>query len=77
MHSRVYISNLERAVKQPTVRKVDDLAEQLKIHPMTLLCLGYLTDGSEDEVDALLALVREQVLEALQPAPADPLPPAE
>lgn len=79
MHSRVYVSNLERAVKQPTVGKVDELAEQLGLHPMTLLCLGYMTDGSEEEVDALLTLMREEVIKALKnagPKRAPRTPPA-
>lgn len=42
--SRTYVSSLERGLKSPTLNKVDDLAEVLGVHPLTLLILSY-TDG--------------------------------
>ena len=39
--SRVYISALERGIKQPTLPKVDALAAHLGVHPLTLLVLAY------------------------------------
>lgn len=65
-HSRSYISKLERAVKLPTVETVDELALQLSIHPMSLLCLGYMCDGSEKQVDELLNQMRTEVLAAMR-----------
>jgi transcriptional regulator with XRE-family HTH domain len=42
---RVYISFLERAKKSPTLDKIDELAAQLKVHPLTLLTLTYMQEG--------------------------------
>jgi transcriptional regulator with XRE-family HTH domain len=63
--SRTYISSLERGLKQPTIAKVDSLAEVLGIHPLSLLVLSYaqatprdthaLLDRVRKEVDALIA----------------------
>lgn len=39
--SRVYVSALERGIKQPTLPKVDALAAHLAVHPLTLLALAY------------------------------------
>lgn len=44
--SRTYVSTLERGLKSPTLSKIDDLAEVLGVHPLTLLMAAY----SEDEV---------------------------
>lgn len=60
--SRVYISALERGVKQPTLPKVDALAARLGVHPMTLLVLSYCRrPGAED-----VAQVLEQVLSEVE-----------
>ena len=37
--SGTYVSALERGLKQPTLAKVDALAETLEVHPLTLLSL--------------------------------------
>ena len=40
--SRTYVSTLERGLKTPTISKVDELAEVLDMHPLTLLTLSYM-----------------------------------
>ena len=40
--SRTYLSTLERGLKCPTLDKVEDLAEALGVHPLTLLVGTYL-----------------------------------
>lgn len=44
--SRTYVSTLERGLKSPTLSKIDELAEVLGVHPVTLLMAAY----SEDEI---------------------------
>lgn len=39
--SRVYVSALERGIKQPTLPKVNALADHLGVHPLSLLALAY------------------------------------
>ena len=59
--SRVYVSALERGVKQPTLAKVDVLAAKLDLHPLTLLALSYCKHLSTDEVRRLCDKVVEEV----------------
>ena len=49
LSSRTYVSSLERGLKTPTLSKVDQLAEMLEVHPLTMLILSYA--GSTREAD--------------------------
>lgn len=60
--SRTYVSSLERGLKTPTLNKVDDLAEVLDIHPLTLLTLSYVSDERDVTPESLF----ERVLEDLR-----------
>ena len=55
--SRTYVSSLERGLKTPTLKKVDELAEVLDIHPLTLLTLSYVDDTDPGVAAALLSQV--------------------
>lgn len=59
--SRVYISALERGVKQPTLPKVDALAAHLNVHPLTLLVLAYCREPGTDDVGKLCERVLAEV----------------
>lgn len=52
--SRTYVSSLERGLKSPTLKKVDELAGVLQLHPATLLALAYLRPGEPGQAAALL-----------------------
>ena len=45
--SRTYVSALERGIKHPTLPKVDQLAEVLGVHPLTLLALTYCPTSAD------------------------------
>jgi transcriptional regulator with XRE-family HTH domain len=62
---RTYVSALERGKKDPTLGKVQQLAEVMKVHPLTLLTLTY-TSGTAADLDMLLAHVRSEILKTLQ-----------
>lgn len=65
---RTYISAVERGVKNPTIQKVDQIASQLDVHPLTLMVLVYaLQEGMPEEtsVDHLLQQVSTEVRELL------------
>ncbi|MBI2746270.1 MAG: helix-turn-helix transcriptional regulator [Burkholderiales bacterium] len=49
--SRTYLSVLERGLKSPTLGKVDILAQELGIHPLTLLTLSYIDLNSNGLAD--------------------------
>jgi transcriptional regulator with XRE-family HTH domain len=59
--SRVYISALERGVKQPTLPKVDALANHLGVHPLTLLVLAYCRKPGADDARSLVEKVLSEV----------------
>lgn len=57
--SRTYVSTLERGLKSPTLSKIDELAEVLGVHPLTLLMAAYSSQDkgviskARTELDAL------------------------
>lgn len=59
--SRTYVSTLERGLKTPTISKVDELAEVLDIHPLTLLTLSYMKKGDHKEITRLLDNVSKEL----------------
>lgn len=59
--SRVYVSALERGVKQPTLAKVDVLAAKLDLHPLTLLALSYCSKPSIEEVQQLCKRINAEM----------------
>lgn len=61
--SRTYVSSLERGLKSPTLNKVDDLAEVLGVHPLTLLAMSYLRTRDATAVERVLTLVSGEISE--------------
>jgi len=59
--SRTYLSTLERGMKSPTLSKLDELANTLEVHPLTLMTLAYLQNPSVDSPVDLLKLVSSEV----------------
>jgi transcriptional regulator with XRE-family HTH domain len=58
---RTYVSALERGKKDPTLGKVEQLAEVMKVHPLTLLTLTYAPDTAA-ELDVLFARVQAEIV---------------
>lgn len=58
---RTYVSALERAIKSPTLSKVDELAAVLNVHPLTLLALSYCRTSGKAELRGLLDRVEREV----------------
>jgi transcriptional regulator with XRE-family HTH domain len=56
--SRTYVSSLERAQKSATLGKVDELADVMGVHPLTLLTLAYAEGGDPGKVDGVFSQVR-------------------
>lgn len=61
--SRTYVSTLERGEYSPTLNKVDQLAEVLDIHPLTLITLAYVQDCREKTIQALQARIAMELAE--------------
>lgn len=67
---RTYVSQLERGERHATLNKVDELAAVLGIHPASLVMRAYLpTRFNEGSVDALLAIVRAELLTLAEAGP--------
>ncbi|MCX7207148.1 MAG: helix-turn-helix transcriptional regulator [Proteobacteria bacterium] len=49
--SQVYMSQLERGLKSPTLGMVDDLAARLGVHPLTLLFKAYATQAEVENIN--------------------------
>lgn len=64
--SRTYVSSLERGLKSPTLQKVDELAQGLGVHPLTLLTLAYEVGQTPDDREALRLRVAAE-LASLRP----------
>lgn len=59
--SRTYLSSLERGLKSPTLQKIDELAEVLGLHPLTLLTLAYSEFPSVTSDKAVIATVTDEL----------------
>jgi transcriptional regulator with XRE-family HTH domain len=59
--SRPYISQLERGLKSPTLEKVEHLAKQMRVHPLTLLTLAYSKSMRTDDVRRTLESVTAEI----------------
>ena len=59
--SRTYISSLERGLKSPTIEKVDIIAEEIGLHPLTLLTLAYSKRSKSESVSRLIAQISAEL----------------
>ncbi|KVW42646.1 hypothetical protein WK94_18555 [Burkholderia ubonensis] len=69
--SRTYVSAVERGLKSPTLGKIEQLAEVLGVHPLTLLATAYLNEYSQKGVEATLSELRSELLTALEKGQKD------
>ena len=60
--SRTYMSVLERDLKSPTLSKLTDICEVLRVHPVTLLVLAY-SQGAPEGAQSVLDEVMEELRE--------------
>lgn len=51
--SRTYLSMLERGLKSPTLSKLDELAQAMQIHPITLLLATYAEQSPDKSPEAI------------------------
>ena len=60
--SRTYVSTLERGLKSPTLNKIDELAEVMGVHPITLLVLAYADLNQQSSMTAILKTVNSELV---------------
>ena len=63
--TRTYISTIERGLKSPTLGKIEQLAEVLGVHPLTLLTVAYMDRLTPKEIEQTTITLRAQLLEIL------------
>lgn len=56
--SRRHISRIEQRHQVPAVRTIEMLAEQMQIHPLTLIVAAYCPDLDTSSVNELLKVVK-------------------
>ncbi len=63
--SRTYISQIERGVSAPTLKKIEMLAKELELEPTTMVALCYLKLNSTLTTKQLLINVKKQLDEIM------------
>ena len=60
--SRTYVSSLERGLKSITIEKLEEIAEVLGVHPMTLLYRTYLAKDGRKSAEKMLEVLKSEHL---------------
>jgi len=56
------MSSLERGLKSPTLKKLEEICEVLDIHPLALMALAYAEDDIS-QIDRILKQVHQELQE--------------
>lgn len=59
--SRTYLSMLERGLKSPTLNKIEELAQAMQVHPLTLLLTTYAEQNPDVTPEELIKTVLAEV----------------
>lgn len=65
--SRTYLSALERGLKNPTLEKIQEIAETMDVHPLTLLALTYMQVDNNPSLESLFKRIQSEVTEMSLP----------
>jgi transcriptional regulator with XRE-family HTH domain len=65
--SRTYLSSLERGKKAPTITKIEQIASELGVHPLTLFALAFLVEdpGSQERLLSEISLQLSVILQGV------------
>lgn len=71
--SRRHISRIEQSHQVPGIRTIEGLAENLQIHPLTLITAAYCSDLDPASVNEILEIIKTdfRALASAQAAPGD------
>ncbi|HCW0315785.1 TPA: helix-turn-helix transcriptional regulator [Pseudomonas aeruginosa] len=58
--SRTYLSSLERGLKSPTLKKVEELCDVMGIHPLTFFAIVYF-DMDSESIDGCLRKIKKEI----------------
>lgn len=65
--SRVYVSDVERGIKEVSGVKINSFAEAIGVHPLTILTLSYLNANPELDLAKLQEVVKDEASEINKP----------
>ena len=71
--SRTYLSSLERGRKSPTLRKVQDIARAIGVHPLSLLTSTWLHVEAASPLETLMDQIKTEVAASHAPEPCPPI----
>lgn len=60
--SRRHVGRIEQGHQVPSIHVIENLAESLQIHPMTLIAMAYSQEAGAQSVDQVLEAVRSDLL---------------
>ena len=69
--SRRHIGRIEQGHQLPSIRVIESLAENLQIHPMTLIVAAYCDDFGIASLEKVLETVRSDLVELASVASAN------
>ena len=57
--SRTYLSSLERGIKAPTIKKLDEIATVIGVHPLSLIAYAYLPPSAAERAQFWATIAAE------------------
>ncbi|MEM5434699.1 helix-turn-helix transcriptional regulator [Paraburkholderia diazotrophica] len=63
--SRTYLSTVERNLKSPTLGKIEQFAEVLGVHPLTLLTIAYMDRLTPKEAERITATLHARLVQIM------------
>ncbi len=64
--SRTYVSTLERGIKGPTLEKVEILAKEIGIHPLSILALTYMDQYNDINLNVVIETIKSELQEFIK-----------
>ena len=61
--SRRHVGRIEQGHQVPSIHVIENLAESLRIHPMTLIAMAYSQEADVQSIDQVLQEVKADLLE--------------
>lgn len=61
--SRRHVGRIEQGHQVPSIHVIENLAESLRIHPITLLAIAYSQDPGVQSIDQVLQAVKSDLLD--------------
>ncbi|MGF6723360.1 transcriptional regulator with XRE-family HTH domain [Paraburkholderia sp. GAS41] len=64
--SRTYLSALERGLQSPTLDKLESIANDIGIHPLTLFIYAYTAGSTDVEIQRIQSRIQREIEEIVR-----------